>query len=112
MGGLDMMIATRCTVEIEASPVRMLGLAALGLLMTALSTAVAPRAFPNVRAGSFVEFCGTAGAVFFAVCTMLLLWRAFTTHGAVVTITPEGIRDGRVAAELIAWSAVNGIAVW
>jgi hypothetical protein len=43
---------------------------------------------------------------------MLLLWRAFTTHGAVVAITPEGIRDGRVAAELIAWSAVSDIAIW
>jgi hypothetical protein len=110
--GLDMMIDTRCTVEIEASPVRMLGLAALGLLMTALSAAVALRAFPNVRPGSFAEFCGYAGAVFFAACTALLLWRASTTHGPVVIITREGIRDTRVAAELIPWSALNDIAIW
>jgi hypothetical protein len=42
---------------------------------------------------------------------VLSLWRAFTTHGPVVTITPDGIRDVRVAAGLIPWSAVNDITV-
>jgi hypothetical protein len=49
------MIDTRHDVEIEASPIKMLGLAALGVLMTALSAAIALRAFPNVRPGSFAE---------------------------------------------------------
>jgi len=107
-----MSIDTHRAVEIEASPVKMLGLAALGLLMTALSAAVAVRAFPNVRPGSSAEFYGYAGTVFFAAATLLSLWRAFTTHGPVVTITREGIRDSRVAAELIPWSAINDIATW
>lgn len=107
-----MMIDTRHAVEIEASPVRMLGLAATGLLMTALSAAMALRALPNVRPGSPAELYGYAGTVFFGACTALLLWRAFTTRGPVVTLTREGIRDRRVAAELIPWSAINDIAVW
>jgi hypothetical protein len=107
-----MSIDMRRGVEIEASPVRMLGLAALGLLMTALSAAIALRVFPNVPPDTFVEFCGYAGTMFFAACTLLILWRAFTTHGPVVTITWEGIRDSRIAAELIPWSAINDIAIW
>ncbi len=107
-----MSIDTRRAVEIAASPVKMLGLAVLALLMTALSAAVAVRAFPNVRPASYAEFCGYAGSIFFPACALLILWRAFTTRGPVVTITREGIRDSRVAAELIPWSAVNDVATW
>ncbi|HUI95625.1 MAG TPA: STM3941 family protein [Xanthobacteraceae bacterium] len=107
-----MSIDTHRAVEIEASPIRMLGFAALGLLMTALSAAIAVRAFPNVPPDSFAEFVGYAATVFFGSATLLVVWRAVTTHGPVVTITGEGIRDIRVAAEFIPWSAVSGIATW
>jgi hypothetical protein len=110
--GFDMMIDTRRSVEVEGSPARMFGLAMLGVLMTALSAAVALHAFPNVPPGSFAEFFGYVGTVFFGACTVLLLWRAFTTRGPVVTITPDGIHDSRVAAEFIPWSAVSDINVW
>jgi hypothetical protein len=48
----------------------------------------------------------------FAGTTSVLLWRVFTIRGPVVTITPEGIRDVRVLAELIPWNAINDIAIW
>jgi hypothetical protein len=107
-----MTIDPRRAVEIEASPLRMFGLAVLGLLMTALSAAIALHVFPDVQPGSLVEFAGYAGTLFFGACTVLALWRAFTTRGPVVTITREGIRDVRVAAEIIPWRAVNGLKVW
>jgi hypothetical protein len=107
-----MTIDTSRAVEIEASPVKLLGLAMLGVMMTALSAAIALRAFPRIQPGSFAEFCGYAGAVFFGACTLLALWRAFTSHGPVVTITREGIRDSRIATDLIPWSAVNDITIW
>jgi hypothetical protein len=107
-----MTIDTRRAVEIESSPVKMLGLAALGFLATAVSAAITLRALPGIAPGSFAEFCGRVGTVFFAACTLLVLWRSFTMRGPVVTITREGIRDRRVAAELIPWSAVNDIGVW
>jgi hypothetical protein len=102
---------THRALEIEASPVRMFGLAALGLLMTALSAVFVLGVFP-VPPGSFAEFAGYAGTVFFGACTALILWRAFTTRGPVVTITPDGIRDVRVAEEIIPWSEVNDIRIW
>lgn len=115
--GFDIMVDTRPkidtsrAVEIKASPVRMLGLAVLGLGMTALAAAVAADAIP-VPPGSLAEFGGYAGTAFFGACTVLLLWRAFTARGPVVTITREGIRDVRVAAEVIPWGAVNDVKIW
>jgi hypothetical protein len=106
------MVDTRCAVEIEASPLRMFGLAALGIVMTALSAKIAQGAFSGPRQGSLVEVFGYAGTVLFGSSTLLILWRAFTTKGPVVTITPEGIRDIRVAAEIIPWSEVEDIRVW
>jgi hypothetical protein len=35
-----------------------------------------------------------------------------SVSGPVVTVTPEGIRDTRVAAEVIPWSAITGISTW
>jgi hypothetical protein len=79
--------------------------------MTALSAMIALHAIP-VPPGSLVEFAGYAGTVFFGASTVLAVWRTFTTHGPVVTITQEGIRDVRVAAEFIPWGAVSDLKVW
>lgn len=99
-------------VEIEASRIKLLGIAVLGFVMTALSTAMALRLFPKVQPGSFAEFCGYVGVLFFTACTLLAGWRAVTTHGPVVTITRDGIRDSRLATELIPWNVVKDIRVW
>ena len=107
-----MMIDTNRPIEIEASPLKQFAFVVLGVVMTAASTAMAVRAFPDVQPGSFAEFCGYVGIVLFGACTVLLLWRAVTTSGPVVTITRDGIQDIRVAAEFIPWSAVRDIAVW
>jgi hypothetical protein len=105
--GFDTMINTRGAIEIEYSSIRMLGLAGLFLLLMGLCAAfvVVLRAPLPILGSSFAEFIFFAGAMFFGAATAVLLWRVFTTRGPVVTITPEGIRDVRVAAELIAWSA-------
>ena len=42
----------------------------------------------------------------------MVIWTLLTARGPVVTITPEGIRDTRIAADVIPWSAVQGITTW
>jgi hypothetical protein len=106
------MIDTQRAVEIKASPVKMLGLAVLGCLMTAASAALARRVLPNISSDSVDVWIFYGATAFFGSCTVLILWRAFTTRGPVVTITREGIRDRRIAAEVIPWSAVNDITIW
>ena len=50
--------------------------------------------------------------VFFSLCTIVGLWRLIAARGPVVTISPDGIRDTRVAAEFIPWNAVTAISTW
>jgi hypothetical protein len=107
-----MTIDTSRAVEIEASRAKLVGLALLGVAMTALSAAIAMRWFSNVQPGSFAEFGGFVGVLFFPACTLLAAWRAVTSKGPVVTISREGIRDNRVATEVIPWSAVKDIRIW
>ena len=99
-------------VEIEMSPLRMLGMLVLGVVMTIGCAAIALRWIRDVTPGSFMEFVGYAGTLFFGLCTCVALWRILTARGPVVTITPEGIRDTRVAAEFIPWRGVLGISTW
>jgi hypothetical protein len=99
-------------IEIEGSPAKLLGLLGLGVLMTALSAAVAIPLLPGFRPNAFHQFVGYFGAVFFGACTVTIAWRLITAGGPVVTITPQGIRDTRVAAEFIPWGAIRKIHTW
>jgi hypothetical protein len=99
-------------LEISQSTWWMIVLAGLGILLTALSASIAFHLLPDIHPSSFQEFVTYAGIVFFAFATGLAIWRLLTVRGAVITITPEGIRDTRVAAEFIPWNAVAGISTW
>jgi hypothetical protein len=107
-----MTIDTSRAVEIEASVLKLIGISVGGLVLAALSVAIALHAFPNIQSGSSTEFYAYLGAPFFGAVTFLALWRALTSRGPVVTITREGIRDTRVATEYIPWSAIKDIGVW
>jgi hypothetical protein len=99
-------------LEISQSPWRMIALAGLGILMTALSASIALHLLPNLHLSSFQELATYAGTVLFALATGFVVWRLLTVRGAVITISPEGIRDTRVAAEFIPWNAIAGISTW
>src|SRR5262245_27018975 len=101
---------TSRTLIVEGSPTKLLGLVSLGVLMTALSIMLA--VLPDARIADFARIWGYAGAAFFGLCTGIAFWRLFTAPRAVITISPEGICDTRVAAELIPWSAITGISTW
>lgn len=107
------MIDTNKRLDIAASPWKLLGLGLIGAGMTALGGVLAFGLLPNgPAAGSFGQFIGYAGLLFFGPGTGILLWRAFTSRGPVVTMTPDGIRDSRVAADFIPWTAVLHISTW
>jgi hypothetical protein len=104
------MSQTAQTIEIQGSPAKLAGLAFLGVLLIAASAFVA---FGGVvPPGSYVEFIGWAGVVFFGAMLALIVYRLFNAREVLVTITPEGILDKRVAARVIPWSAVRKVSVW
>lgn len=90
------------TLSYRYSPLKLVRLLALGIGLTAVSAALAFGVVP-VRAGSFEQFAGVVGALFFGLCTGLILWRLLRNPGPVVTLTRRGFTDIRLAPEEIAW---------
>jgi hypothetical protein len=105
-------IDTSRRVEIRASPWRMLRMAGLGMLMTAMSAVVGFRMIDNVPDGGLGQFAGLVGIFFFGLCTVIIFKRFLTVRGAVVTLGPEGIRDDRIARAFIPWTAIRRIGTW
>jgi hypothetical protein len=101
---------TAQTMEIQGSPAKLVGLFFLGILMTAASAFVALGGI--TRPGSYIEFLGWAGVVFFGAVLALIVYRLLNPKVVLVTITPEGILDTRVAERIIPWSAVLNVGVW
>jgi hypothetical protein len=101
-------------VEVRQSPLAMLGMIAISIVLTAVSVAVLVMLHDDRTTTSkyFLEFAAHAGIALSSVGTVLILWRLFTVRGPVVTVTAEGIRDIRVAAEFIPWRAITDISTW
>ncbi len=97
---------TSRTLVIEGSPRQLLVIVGAGVLMTAVSLAVALQ--PSISD----KIWGYLGAAFFGLCTVVSLWRLLISSRPVIAISPEGLRDTRGASALIPWSAVTGISTW
>jgi hypothetical protein len=95
------------TVEIGTSPFQTVRLTLLSALMTAASAVLAV-----FGEGPVVVVVGWVGALFFGFCGAVWVRRALVQRGAVVTISPEGFRDVRVARETVPWADVLEISTW
>jgi hypothetical protein len=101
---------TSRTVEIEGSPAKLAILLVCGVVMTAVSVALL--FIPDYRDDWFVRSIGYFGAGFFTLCTLIAVVRLWRARAPVVTISPQGIRDTRVAADTIPWRAIGRISTW
>ncbi len=99
-------IDTTRTIEVRQSPWEMLKLLAIGVAFVACSIFIA------TQGNIFYIIVGWFGILFFGAMTVLVLWRLLTLVGPVVIVSPRGLRDKRVAADLISWSAITDIATW
>jgi hypothetical protein len=103
---------TTRTIEFHASPTRVLTLLSFSVMSMAIAAALAFRLFPNVPDDPSVVSAGYSGIAFFGFCAVVALWRLYTQRGPIVTISPAGLRDVRVAAEPIPWRAIKSISTW
>ena len=104
MYGGVMTIDTAATLDIRGSRAKLAGLVLIGVALTALSLwiIIAGIAPP----GSFGELAGYVGVPFFGAATAVGVYRLFTAARAVLTISPQGLRDIRIADAFIPWPTV------
>ena len=99
------------TVEIKGSPGKLLGLTALGILMTAASGFIVVG--PDLAtAGSLNQFFGLVGVLFFGACTIVAVLRFLQASKVVVTLSNTGIHDLRLSERLVPWETIKDIGVW
>lgn len=103
---------TTRTIEFHASPSRLLTLLAFSAMSTGIAAVLAFRPFPNMSSDPAAIAAGYSGLVFFSFCAAVAIWRLLAQRGAVVTVSPAGLRDVRVAAEPIPWRAIKSISSW
>lgn len=102
---------TSGVIEIKGSKGNLALLVLGGIVMTAGSLWVLKLAQGSgASAGSLkATIVGYVGAPFFGLCTLVAFYRLLTAARIVVTITPTGITDIRVAAHEILWSTVESV---
>jgi hypothetical protein len=101
-----MAIDTTRTIEVRQSPWRIAGIILIGIGFVATSVFILP------AHGIFGWVIGWTGVAFFGLLTLIAAWRMVTLLGPVVTISPMGVKDVRVAANLIPWSAIRNVTTW
>lgn len=101
-----MAIDTTRTIEIKQSPWRMIGIIAAGGALVATSW------FLAIQPQWTVQAIGWFGVLFFGAMLVIAIWRLLTLTGSVITVSPRGVRDTRVASDIVPWSAINGISTW
>ena len=103
---------TSRTIEFHASPTRLLTLLAFSGMSIVIAAALAFRLFPNVPNDPSVVSAGYSGLAFFGFCAVVAVWRLLQQRGPIVTVSPAGLRDVRVAKEPIPWRAIKSISTW
>lgn len=96
------------TIEIEASRIVLVLRTLAGLAGTVLFVLVACHAFPAMD-DVLDLMIGGVGCAACVVWTAVSAWRLATMRGPIVTIAPHGIRDRRIAGEMVPWSAVKRV---
>mgnify|MGYP003497707592 FL=1 len=98
-------------IDIQGSPLKLIGLVVLGIIMTGLSGAIALGYIP-VAAGGIRQFFGWAGLLFFGAALAIGFYRFATVSKIVVTLSPDGLHDIRVSERPVPWEAIADVGVW
>jgi hypothetical protein len=99
-------------IEFHASPARLLTLLVFSAMSMGIAAVLAFRLFPNMPNDPAAVSAGYSGMLFFSFCAAVAIWRLNAQRGPIVTISPGGLRDVRVAADPIPWRAIKGISTW
>jgi len=101
---------TSQVLEIGASRWKQWALVLAGIAMTGLCFAIALGVVGRIDAS--VAILGWIGTVFFGLALFVAIRSAITLRGAVLTLSPQGIRDVRIAGEFFPWGQIADISSW
>ncbi len=103
--GVGSRMKTSPTIEFEASLTLAACRVVAGLCLTALFVSIGFHVFAPMDdvLDLMIGGIGSAAAVLW---TAFGIWRLATLRRPIVTIAPDGIRDRRIAGEMVPWSAV------
>ncbi|WP_407119296.1 STM3941 family protein [Bradyrhizobium sp. LMG 9283] len=94
-------------LEINRCVMQLRLLVAAGFAMTLLSASLAFDLWDGL--GNYDTTVGYAGVVVFSLVTSWLIWMLPAERGAVVVLTPYGIRDLRIGNEFLLWESIAEI---
>ncbi|MET4825694.1 hypothetical protein ABH972_003283 [Bradyrhizobium ottawaense] len=94
-------------LEIRRCATQLRLLVAAGFAMTLLSASLAFDLWDGL--GDYDTTLGYAGVVLFGLVTCRLIWMLPAERGAVVVVTPYGIRDLRIGNEFLPWDSIAEI---
>lgn len=100
------------TIDVEASPLKLAVIGVLGVGMTAGCLVIVLGYIPNPGPSSWKWWAVLFGVPFFGGCTLVAFWRALVSRGPVLSFSPEGLLDRRIAPVPIPWRAIRGISTW
>ena len=108
------MVDTTRTIEIKGSVLKLLLLLAAGVALTAGSAWLLTVDFgPNPSPRNWLAIIAAyAGVPVFALCSLVAVRRLLAASEPVVTISPHGILDTRIASGVIRWRDIADISLW
>lgn len=98
-------------MKVHRSPAKMIGLAFLSLLMTALSLFVGYAGYQKEGAGGLPVFIGIIGGLFFLAAFIAIAWKAFDRR-PVLDFSDDGLVAIEIAPQRIAWHDLVAVRVF
>jgi len=108
LGSID----TTKSYEIFGSPLRLLGLLAAAICFVALGAffVLSPEAFG--RSKILILGIGWLCIIFFGFCAVMGVLQLLKLKAPVITVSPEGFRDVRIANDTIPWASIQGVSTY
>ncbi|WP_454849629.1 STM3941 family protein [Rhizobium binxianense] len=98
-------------MKIYRSPAKMIGLAVLSLLMTALSVFIGYNGYVKEGSGGLAFFIGIAGFILFFASLVALVVKLFDRRPA-IDLSEEGLLVADLARERIRWEDLLGLRIF
>lgn len=105
-------IDTSQTYAFSSSPWKILAMLLGCIAFMVASVLMITGVIDGIRLGLRADTVGWIGLGVFGLFGLFILWRLLTMRGPVLTVSPKGLLDIRVAAKIIPWGAVERVGVW